>query len=140
MDDVVVTGNDSQGRAVTLELQAKRTITFTATDPVFKDVVALACQAAAKPEFETTRYELAMAVARTSTKIEQHVQEVLKWARDYQDAEGFFRRLNQPGVAHQAMRDIVAAFRDHMRAAGATHDDAAVWRLLSRFQVLAFDL
>jgi len=139
MDDVVVTGTDSQGRAATLELQAKRTITFTATDPVFKDVVALACQAAAKPEFETARYELAVAVARTSTKIEQYVQEALKWARDYQDAEGFFRRLNQPGVAHQAMRDFVAAFRDHMRAAGAAHDDAAVWRLLSRFQVLAFD-
>jgi hypothetical protein len=47
--------------------------------------------------------------------------------------------LNQPGAAHQAMRDFVEAFRGHMRSAGATHDDDAVWRLLRRFQVLAFD-
>jgi len=140
MDDVIVTGHDRKGRPATLELQAKRTITFTAGDNIFADIVALACRAAAKPEFETTRYELAVATARTSTKIEQHIQDVLKWAREYQDAEGFFRRLNQPGAAHQAMRKFVDAFRDHMSKADAPHDDAAVRRLLSRFQVLAFDL
>ena len=122
------------------ELQAKRTVAFTASDKNFADVVALACQAAGKPEFELTRYELAVAVARTSTKIEQHIQDVLRWARKYQDAGDFFRRLNQPGAAHQAKRDFVNAFRDHMGNAGAVHNDAAVKRLLSRFQVLAFDL
>ncbi|MDI3560217.1 hypothetical protein [Bradyrhizobium sp. Arg816] len=139
MDDVIITGHDRQGRPATLELQAKRTIAFTASDTVFADVVALACQTATKPEFNTTRYELAVAIGRTSTKIEQHVQNVLKWAREYQDAEGFFGRLTQPGAAHQEMRDFVEAFRGHMRTAGAAHDDAAVWRLLSHLQVLAFD-
>ncbi len=140
MDDVIVTGLDLQGRPATLELQAKRTIDFIPSDTTFADVVGLACRAAATPEFEATRYELAVAIARTSTKIEQHIQDVLKWAREYQDAEEFFRRLNQPGAAHQAKREFVAAFRGHMRTAGAAHDDAAVWQLLSRFQVLAFDL
>jgi len=139
MDDVIVTGHDRQGRSATLELQAKRTITFAASDKIFADVVALACRAAAKPEFDTTRYELAVAIARTSAKIEQHIQDVLKWARDYQDAKDFFRRLNQPGAAHQTMREFVDVFRDHMHKAGAVHDDAAVRRLLSRFQILAFD-
>jgi hypothetical protein len=139
MDDVIVTGFDRQGGAATLELQAKRTITFTASDSIFASVVAQACLAAAKPQFATTRYELAVAIARTSTRIEQHIQDVLKWARDYQDYESFFRRLNQPGAAHKEMRGFVAAFRGHMHLAGAEHDDAAVWRLLSRFHVLAFD-
>lgn len=139
MDDLIVTGYDSQGAPATLELQAKRTIAFTAGDRVFADVVALACRAAAKPAFETTRYELAVAIARTSTKIEQHVQDVLTWAREYQNPEDFFGRLNQAGAAHQGMRDFVEAFRGHTRTAGAMHDDAAVWRLLRRFQVLAFD-
>ncbi|MFC6950262.1 hypothetical protein ACFQI9_37895 [Paraburkholderia dipogonis] len=139
MDDVIVTGHDRQGRPAILELQAKRTISFTASDKIFADVVALACRAVAKPEFATTRYELAVAIARTSTRIEQHIQDVLRWAREYQGAEDFFGRLNQPGGAHQAMRDFVAAFRKHMHTAGAAHDDVAVWRLLSRFQVLAFD-
>lgn len=139
MDDVIITGHDRQGRPATLELQAKRTIAFTAGDEIFADVVALACRAAAKPEFKTTRYELAVAIARTSTRIEQHIQEVLKWAREYQNADGFFGRLSQSGAAHQAMREFAEAFRGHMRTAGAAHDDTAVWRLLSRFQVLAFD-
>lgn len=139
MDDLIVTGHDGEGMPATIELQAKRTIAFTASESVFADVVAKACLATAKPEFETTRYELAVAIARTSTKIEQHVQDVLKWARDYQTAEDFFRRLNQPGAAHQRMRDFVEGFRGHMRAAAAMNDDAAVWRLLRHFQVLAFD-
>lgn len=139
MDDIVITGIDSQGRSATLEVQAKRTIAFTASDSVFADVVALACRASTKPEFTSSRHELAVAIARSSTKIEQYVQVVLKWARDYQDAETFFARLNQQGNADQSMRDFVAIFRKNMQAAGAAHNDDAVWRLMSRFQVLAFD-
>jgi hypothetical protein len=44
MDDVVITGVDGQGRAATLEVQAKRTLAFTASDAVFADVVAMAWQ------------------------------------------------------------------------------------------------
>lgn len=139
MDDVVITGVDGQGRAATLEVQAKRTLAFTASDAVFADVVAMACRAASTPGFQAARHELAVAVARSSTKIEQYVQVVLKWARDYQDAATFFDRLNQKGGAHQDMRDFVLAFRNNMQAADAAYDDDAVWRLLSRFQVLAFD-
>ncbi|MFA6232265.1 MAG: hypothetical protein WC617_19155 [Rhodanobacter sp.] len=140
MDDVVVTGVDAQGRTAILELQAKRTIVFTPSDSVFGDVVALACQATAAPGFFDSQHELAVAIARTSTKIEQYVQVVLSWARDYQDATSFFARLNQAGAANQEMRDFVSAFRGKMQGAGAAHDEEAVWRLLSRFQVLAFDL
>ena len=139
MDDVIVTGHDRRGEPATLEVQAKRTIAFTASDAVFADVVAMACRAMRKPEFQTTRYELAVAIARTSTTIEQHVQETLRWAREYQDPVTFFARLNQVGVAHQSMRDFVAALRGYMAKAGAPYEDADVWLLLSRFQVLAFD-
>lgn len=138
MDDVVITGHDARGQLAVLEVQAKRTIDFTASDTVFADVVALAVRASQKPEFDSLRYELAVAIARTSTKIDRHIQEVLKWARGYQDSDGFFRRLKQHGVG-QGMRDFVEIFRDHMHATGATSDDAAVWRLLRHFQVLAYD-
>ena len=87
MDDVIITGRDRQGNVATLELQAKRTLVFTTGDKTFADVVALACRSSIKPEFKSTRYELAVAVARTSTKIEQHIQEVLKWARNYQSSK-----------------------------------------------------
>lgn len=139
MDDVVIIGHDNLGRPATLEVQAKRTISFTASDKVFADVVALACLAVKKPSFETSRYELAVAIARTSTKIERYIHEVVRWAHSYADSTAFFERLNLPRAAHQEMRDFVSAFRAHMAAAGSEHDDAAVWRLLSRFQVLVFD-
>jgi hypothetical protein len=35
MDNVIVTGHDRQGQPATLELQAKRTIAFTASDKIF---------------------------------------------------------------------------------------------------------
>ncbi len=139
MDDVIVTGHDRQGRPATIELQVKRTINFTAKDRIFAVVVAQACRAATKHEFKMTRYELAVAIGRTSTKIERYIQDVLNWARVYQESEDFFDRLNQPGAAHQEMRDFVEAFRGHMRTAGGAHGDADVYLLLSRFQVLAFD-
>ncbi|MEW8129650.1 MAG: hypothetical protein AB2758_11385 [Candidatus Thiodiazotropha endolucinida] len=139
MDDIIVSGYDSRGYPATLEIQAKRTITFTASDKIFADVVAMACQAMDKDEFKSTRYELAVAISRTSTKIEQHIQEVLKWARDYQNPIDFFRRLKQPGAANKKL-EFVEVFRSHMHTAGAEYDDIAVWQLLSHLQVLAFDL
>lgn len=140
MDDVIITGVDAQGRPATLEVQAKRSLTFTSSDAAFADVVALACQATATPTFQAAHHQLAVAIARTSTKIEQYVQVVLKWARDYQDATTFFARLNLQGGAHHEMRAFVGATRSNMQKARAEHDDKSVWRLLSRFQVLAFDL
>lgn len=139
MDDVIITGNDAGGLPATLEVQAKRTIDFTSSDKVFADVVAFAVRAARKPAFDTQRYELAVAIARTTTKIDQHIQEVLKWAREYQDSADFFRRLNQPRVSHRSMREFVEDFRGNMAKVEGPTDDHAVWRLLRRFQVLAFD-
>ena len=139
MDDVIVTGNDAGGQPATLEIQAKRTIDFTSSDKVFTDVVTFAVRAARKPAFDTERYELAVAIARTTTKIDRHIQEVLKWAREYQDPADFFRRLSQPRVSHRSMREFVEAFRGNMAKGDGPADDHAVWRLLRRFQVLAFD-
>lgn len=139
MDDVIVTGEDASGMPATLEIPAKRSIDFTSSDGVFADVVAFAVRAARKPAFDTQRYELAVAIARTTTKIDQHIQEVLKWAREYQDPADFFQRLNQPRVSHRSMREFVEAFRGNMACIDGANDDHAVWRLLRRFQVLAFD-
>lgn len=139
MDDVIVTGVDSTGQPATLEIQAKRTVTFSAGDQVFRDVVSQAVRCAAKPEFASSRYQVAVAVARTTTKIEFYCQEVLVWARRLGSAAAFFAHLARPGFAHQEMRDFVTSFRANMRLAGGTYDDAAVWRLLARFQILPFD-
>jgi len=95
LDDVIVHAADAQGEEAVLEVQVKRTVDFTASDPVFLALVSQVARAAAKPEFDTLRYELAVATERTSTKIERSYQEVLSWARELGTGETFFSRLNQ---------------------------------------------
>ena len=139
LDDVIVHASDGQGKQAVLEVQVKRTVYFTASDPIFRALVTQVAKASAKPEFDTQRYELAVATERTSTKIERSYQEVLSWARELGTPETFFTRLNQQRLANSDMRKFVQNFRANLELAGAPHDDATVWRILRRFQILVFD-
>jgi hypothetical protein len=122
-----------------LEIQVKRSLTFTASDTEFRDVVGQIWEAAQKPDFATSRYELAAAIARTTTRIEQACQEVLHWARQLPDGTTFAAHINRPTFASDAMRSFVDVFRANFALAGAPTDDETVWRLLRRFQIFVFD-
>lgn len=139
LDDVIVHATDRQGKQAVLEIQVKRTIDFTPSDPVFRALVAQVAKAADKREFDAHRYELAVATERTSTNIERSYQEVLSWARELGTAETFFSRLNQKRLANSVMRKFVESFRSNLKLAGVAHDNAAIWRILRRFQILVFD-
>jgi hypothetical protein len=139
LDDVVIQATNADGSAATLEIQAKRTLTFTATDTEFKEVVAQMWAAAQKSEFGSSRYELAVAIARTTTRIEASWQEVLHWARQLPDGATFAAHVNLEGFSSKGMRDFVDVFRANLSAVGAPADDDTVWRLLRRFQILVFD-
>jgi hypothetical protein len=139
LDDVVVQAINADGSDAILEIQAKRTLTFTASDREFKDVVGQMWEAAQKPEFETGRYELAAAIARTTTRIEQACQETLHWARQLPDGLAFAAHVTRKRFASEAVRDFVAVFRGNLAAIGAPSDDETVWGLLRRFQILVFD-
>ncbi|CAN7636993.1 ATP-binding protein [Mesorhizobium amorphae] len=139
LDDIVVHATNADGSQATLEIQAKRTLAFTASDDEFVDVVGQVWQASLKPEFDAERYETAVAIARTTTRIEQAVQEVLHWARQRPDAASFMANIRQKGFASDPMRSFVKVFSDNLQRHGAPTDDETVWRLLRRFQVLVFD-
>ena len=64
---------------------------------------------------------------------------MLRWARQLGSAQTFFDRLNRSGTGNDDMRTFVATLRDHLRDAGAPHDDEAVWKVLARLQILIFD-
>jgi hypothetical protein len=136
LDDVIVHATNGHGRHTVLEIQVKRTIDFTASDIVFRALVEQVAKAAAKAEFNTDPYELAVATERTSTKIERSYQEVLSWARELGTAETFFNHLRQERVANDDMRKFVENFRANLKLAGSPDDDAAVWGILGRFQIL----
>jgi hypothetical protein len=114
LDDVVVKAVNRDGSPSTLEIQVKRTLTFTASDAEFRDVVGQIWNAAKKPDFETSRYELAAAIARTTTRIEHACQEALHWARQLPDGATFAARINRPTFASNEMRGFVDVFRANL--------------------------
>ena len=138
-DDVIVKAVNADGSPAILEIQAKRTIDFTASNADSGDVARRMWAASQKLEFKSSRYELAVAIARTSTQIERACQEVLHWARQHISAAAFDQHVQRPGFASDDMRRFVDAFRHHLVVAGAPTDADSVWRLLGRFQILAFD-
>lgn len=139
LDDVIVQAINADGSPGTLEIQAKRTLTFTASDLEFRDVVGQMWEATKKPEFQTQRYELAVAIARTTTRIEFSCQEVLQWARNVPDVATFAAHIKRAGFASDGMRDFVEVVRANLAHVGAPTDDETVWRLLRRLQILPFD-
>lgn len=139
LDDVIVHAESMDGALATLAIQVKRSIAFTPTDPVFRSVVAQIAQTVRNEGFWSLRYELAIAVARTSRKIDGAYQDVLSWARELESAETFFARLARPRVANDDMRRFVQTFCGHLAAFGGPTDDQTVWKLLARLQILTFD-
>ena len=139
LDDVIVKAINGDGSPAILEIQAKRTLTFTASDAEFQQVIGQIWEAAQRPEFQTSRYEVAAAVARTTTRIELACQEVLHWARQLHDGATFAANISRPKFASNDMRDFVEVFRANLAWVGAPTDDETVWQLLRRFQILVFD-
>jgi hypothetical protein len=136
---VTIDAVNADGSNAYLDIQAKRTVDFTRSDTNFADVVRQLWGTAQKPEFASARYEMAVAIARTSTRIERDCQQVLQWARQLESGRSFAAHMQLSGFASNGMREFVEALRHHLVAAGAPSDDETVWRLLRRFQILAFD-
>ena len=140
LDDVIVhVQENATGGAATLQIQVKRSVRFSPGDAVFKRVIEQIARAIDEVDFWTGRNELAIATAGTSRKIDGPYQDVLRWARQLGSAQVFFERLNRSGTGNDGMRNFVGTVRDHLRDAGAAHDEETVWRVLGRLQILNFD-
>ena len=115
LDDVIIHAHDGRGSPVVLEIQVKRTISFTPSDDVFQQVAEQIARASQLPDFWTSRHEMAIATARTSRKIDGAYQDVLTWARQLGDAVTFFSRINRSGSANDDMRTFVRRFWAHLQ-------------------------
>ena len=137
LDDLIVHGVSDKGTAI-LEIQSKRTITFSPKDPIFKSVCEQIVRSnpAQKP---TDRHLLAVATQRTSYAISGPYQDVLEWARRAESGSQFFARLALKGVASEEMRSFAKAFRTNLVAHGVADEDEAVWAIIRRFMILEFD-
>jgi hypothetical protein len=99
LDDVTIDAINADGSDAFLDIQAKRTINFTRADANFADVVRRLWATSRKEQFATARYEMAVATARTSTRIERSCQQVLQWARRLGDGASFAAHMHPLGFA-----------------------------------------
>lgn len=139
MDDVIVSTKCTSGGIATLEIQAKRSITFAPQDVVFKKVMSQVADTVNQKGFWERDAQLAVATSQNSRQISGPYQEVLNWAREMDSEKSFFARLNRKGTASTAMKSFVSTFRKHLSEFGAKHENIDVWRVLKRFQILVFD-
>jgi len=139
LDDVVVEGALSDGRNAKIEIQAKRSLDFTASDEAWRDVVGQIAESARQQGVDPAGLERAVAIARSSTRIDREYQQVLSWAREHEDSTAFFGRLDTPHMATDVMRTFVAVFRANLASAGFANDADTSWRLLRCFQIHAYD-
>ncbi|MBU1195725.1 MAG: ATP-binding protein [Proteobacteria bacterium] len=139
LDDIIIHAHDTLGDPAVFEIQVKRSIKFTPSDPVFAKVVGQIVKASKRPDFWDSCYQLAIATAKTSMKIDGAYQDVLTWARHIGDPDVFMARINRSGLASDAMRRFVNTFKIHLQDADCPNDNRTVWGLLRRLQILIFD-
>jgi hypothetical protein len=141
LDDVIVHATmTSTGAPATAEIQAKRKITFSPTDTVFRDVVEQIVETIDAGNLEDPNpHPLAIATAQSSRQIDGAYQAVLRWARQSERSDAFFRKLGRLGVSNENMRIFVATLRANVAHFGAASDDDSIWKILRRLQILVFD-
>lgn len=134
LDDVIVRGLTHQGEDRCLEVQVKRSMSFTEKDANFRSVVDGIVRAR---KIEPDR-RFAVAIERTTGVIENGVQEALELAQQTIDAASFLKLLETPGRSNKDMRAFVAAFRAILATKDETGDDV-LYNILRSFSVLTFD-
>ena len=137
LDDLIIHGVSDKGGSL-LEIQSKRTITFSPKDSLFLGVCdqIVRSEPASKP---TDRHLLAVATQRTSFAISGPYQDVLERARTAESGAQFFASLSRKGVSSDAMRSFAQTFRTHLVAFGVADDDESIWAIVRRFLILEFD-
>lgn len=137
LDDIILHCASNTGETL-LEIQSKRTITFSPKDSVFEEVCG---QIARSNPFggEVAAHRMAVATQRISHAISGPYQDVLEWARTAENGPAFFKRLNTKGVAGEKMRAFGDTFRQNLVSAGVEDGDETIWRIMRRFLILEFD-
>lgn len=134
LDDVIVRGMTPQGEYRCLEVQAKRSMSFTQNDANFAAIVGGIVRAR---KIDANR-RFAVAIERTTGAIDNGVQETLELAQQTIDVASFLKLLETPGRSNKDMRAFVAAFKVHLEASGEAGDDV-LYDVLRSFSVLTFD-
>lgn len=140
LDDLVCVAETATGPSK-LALQIKNDLTFGEKDELFSEVMAACWRTYNSPHFDRGRDRFGIVLGVYKTKIDEHYQTVLTWARNSSNAAAFLGRIGQPGLSHKNHREFVALVRSRLAGAhgGAVGDDD-LWGFLRSMVILHFDL
>jgi hypothetical protein len=140
LDDLIIDGVHSDGRATQLHLQVKNKLTFTANDAEWVEVLTRAWDTFSKPGFDVASQHLGVALGTYNARVDQHYQSVLNWAEHSADAQHFLERIEQGDYSHQDKRSFVAAVKAVLQAhIGRAPTDEELWRFLKAFVIVHYD-
>lgn len=134
LDDIIVKATTSTGEHRCLEVQAKRSMSFSEGDEKFSAVVAGIVEGRKKGAGR----RFAVALERTSGPIENGVQEALELSRHATDAQSFMTLLNTPGRGNEDMRRFVGALKKLLANHGCGTNEIT-FDVAKSLSVLVFD-
>jgi hypothetical protein len=140
VDDLVCVADNATGQSK-LALQIKNDLTFGEKDEKFEEVMAACWRTYTSPNFNRDRDRFAIALGVYQTKIDEHYQTVLTWARSSSSTATFFDRIGREGFSHKNHREFVTLVRSKLTVAqGGAISDNDLWGFLRSLVILHFDL
>jgi hypothetical protein len=108
LDDLIIDGVRSDGRATALHLQIKNRLTFTANDGEWVDVLHRAWDTVSGPGFDPGLHRVGVGIGAYNARVDQHYRSVLSWAEHSPDARNFFERIARGDYSHQDKQSFLA--------------------------------
>jgi hypothetical protein len=142
-DDLVVfTANADGSQECKLLGQVKHSISITARDTVFGEVIQAAWKDFNNASlFARGKDAIALITGPLSATDIADVRAILEWARSSESAEEFLTKVETANFSSDSKRAKLKAFRDHLDAAnGQAVSDADLVLFLQHFHLLGYDL
>lgn len=143
-DDLIVYVKDeSSKREAKLLAQVKHSIKITINDPTFSDVIQAAWNDFQNPEiFRCETDVIALVTGPLSATDISSVRPLLESARNSEDVDDFFTRIEMANFSSDKMRTKLKVFQSQITRANNGNDISKeqLWKFLKCFYLLGYDL
>lgn len=141
-DDFVLVANDKDGNDYKLCAQIKHTITISAQDSMFSEVIKSAWEDFIAPDIDRRIDALALITGPLSRKDINSTLPILEWARYSSSAEEFIKKSTTKGFTSKDKLEKLDAFKIQLKVANNNQDltEEELWQFLKIFYLLSFDL
>lgn len=143
IDDLIVFVRNYEGKEAKLLAQIKRSIQFTKSSNVFREVIQDAWADFQNPNIFTQRQDLLALITGPLTLSDtNNVRTILEWARTWDDPDEYFRNVDQAKFSSKSKQEKLAVFRTHLAYAnnGTEVGDSETFEFLRSFHLIGFDL